>query len=62
VALPDAGVSVFGGVLTITVPVDQVAGMNTQLDVSLNAVNTSARTLETPTMAQQRFLNGCNQL
>lgn len=51
-ALPDAGVSAFGGVLTMTVPVDQVAGMNTPLDVSLNAVNTSARTLETPTMAQ----------
>lgn len=66
VAFPDAGVFVsalaqFFRLVTITVQDDQVAGMNTPLDVSLNAVNTSAGTLETPTMAQQRFLNDCNQ-
>ena len=55
VAFPDAGVFVFlgsRGLVTITVQDDQVAGMNTPLDVSLNAVNTFAGTLETPTMAQ----------
>ena len=67
VAFPDAGVFVSAlaqsfRLVTITILDDQVAGMNTPLDVSLNAVNTSAGTLETPTMAQQRFLLGCNQL
>ena len=57
VAFPDAGLFVSfrfnrRGILTITVLDDQVAGMNTPLDVSRNAVNTSAGTLETPTTAQ----------
>ena len=65
VAFPDAGVFVsfhHPGMLTITVLDDQVAGMNIPLDVSLSAVNISARTLETPTMGQQRLLHACNQL
>ena len=70
---PDDGVSVGFGVfsrpltlvirLLLQLPVDQVlVGKNTALDVLLDVVSTSARTLEPPTMAQQRFLNGYNQL
>ena len=64
---PDAGVQggfgVFSRTRTFVIRLlVQGVGKNTAVDASLDAVNTSARTLEPPTMAQQRFLNGCNQL